>query len=135
MNKIYSLRPFFRTLALTFLILLGGSMQVRSVLAGESDTLERMKARVAQIVQAKDAGKIGERPDGLLGLVKPNTDDATQKLLDEENADRQSIYSSRASQQGQSLEVFMRVMGDSRIDQEKSGRFIQKSDGSWQKKK
>jgi len=67
--------------------------------------------------------------------VKSNADAATQRMVDDENADRQSIYASRASQQGQSLDVFMRVMGDSRIDQEKSGRFVQKTDGSWHKKR
>ncbi|MBU6376533.1 MAG: DUF1318 domain-containing protein [Bdellovibrionales bacterium] len=117
------------TLICSFLL----SAQVRA--SSEAETLERMKNRAAQVVQAKDAGKVGERPDGLLGVVKGDVDAATRKIVDDENSDRQSVYTGRAAQQGQSLDVFMRVMGDSRIDQEKSGRFIQKVDGSWHKKR
>lgn len=137
MKKTNFFRPFLiRVLTLTTLLVGVHGLQIRSArAASESEILERMKVRAVQIVQAKDAGKIGERPDGLLGLVKSNADAATQRMVDDENADRQSIYASRASQQGQSLDVFMRVMGDSRIDQEKSGRFVQKTDGSWHKKR
>jgi len=106
-------------------------------IAGSSDVvaLSAMKERVPALVKAKDAGTVGEQRDGLVGLVKESVSTpAVKTLIEEENANRKEIYSARAKEQGQDLEVFMRVMGDSRIDNEKSGRFVQNFDGSWAKK-
>ena len=124
-------RPACRTVAAA--LLMAQAWASVPAWAGSEDVLQRMKARVALVVKAKESGKVGEKPDGLLGVVK-GSDEGIQRLVDEENADRKAVYSERAGEQGQDLEVFMRVMGDTRIDQEKSGRFIQKTDGSWLKK-
>jgi|GEM_PF-2137124 len=108
-----------------------------AVRAQSSDTmaLSAMKERVPALVKAKDAGLIGEKRDGLVGLVSDaDAPAAVKTLVEEENRNRRSVYEVRATEQGKDLEVFMRVMGDSRIDNEKAGRFIQKFDGSWAKK-
>jgi uncharacterized protein YdbL (DUF1318 family) len=102
--------------------------------AGEDLALSAMKERVPALVKAKDAGQIGEKRDGLVGLVSESAPAAVKALVEEENKNRLEVYKARAAEQGQDLEVFMRVMGDSRVDNEKSGRFVQKFDGSWAKK-
>ena len=103
--------------------------------AGEDAlALSAMKERVPVLVKAKDAGHVGEKRDGLVGIVSDSAPATAKTLVDEENKNRTEVYSARAKEQGQDLEVFMRVMGDSRIDNEKSGRFVQKFDGSWAKK-
>ncbi|MEO5667065.1 MAG: YdbL family protein [Bdellovibrionota bacterium] len=96
--------------------------------------ISSMKDRVPTLVKAKDAGQIGEQRDGLVGLVSDSAPADIKALVADENANRKTVYEARAAEQSKDLEVFMRVMGDSRIDNEKAGRFVQKFDGSWAKK-
>lgn len=97
--------------------------------------LSAMKERVPELVRAKESGAVGEKRDGLVGLVNESSaSTAAKALIEEENKNRRTVYEARAKEQGKDLEVFMRVMGDSRIDNEKPGRFIQKFDGTWSKK-
>jgi uncharacterized protein YdbL (DUF1318 family) len=97
--------------------------------------LAAMKARVPALVKAKEAGIVGEQQDGLVGLIDASkADEEVKKLVAAENADRMKIYRERASEQSQELGVFMKVMGEARIEAEKAGRFVQSSDGSWKKK-
>ncbi len=97
--------------------------------------LESMKERLPALVEAKEAGLVGELPDGLVGLVDASkADDKTKELVKDENKDRLEIYKSRADKAGQELPIFMKVIGEARIEKEKAGRFFKKADGSWQKK-
>ena len=91
-----------------------------------------MRARIPQVVKLKDSGHIGEKRDGLLGVVKSSPE--ASKVVAEENKDRLEVYKTRASSQGHPLPTFMKVMGDERIKKEKSGRYIQDAAGSWKKK-
>jgi uncharacterized protein len=101
----------------------------------ETVALSAMKERVPELVQAKESGAVGEKRDGLVGLVNESSASAAVKaLVEDENKNRRAVYEARAKEQNKDLEVFMRVMGDSRIDNEKPGRFVQKFDGSWTKK-
>lgn len=97
--------------------------------------LAAMKARVPDLVKAKEAGLIGEQQDGLVGLVNGAKADAQLlKLIADENEDRLQIYKTRSTEQSQAINVFMKVMGEARIESEKKGRFFQSTDGSWKKK-
>ena len=95
--------------------------------------LETMKARVPHVVDLKDQGLIGEQPDGYLGVVKAGNA-AAKKIVDEENQDRQNEYRSRAKTQDETPEVVSQVLGQARIRQEKSGRFVRTEKGDWIKK-
>jgi uncharacterized protein len=94
--------------------------------------INSMRARVPQVVELKDKGAIGEQLDGLLGVVAGAA--GADGLVKAENADRLTVYKDRAKSQGVDLPTFMKVMGEERIKQEKSGRFVQDASGKWIKK-
>jgi len=93
--------------------------------------LDSLKARLPDLVKAKDAGLVGEQRDGLVGLVDGNAPAAVKKLVEGENADRRALYETRSQEQSKSIEVFSAVMGEARIKGEKKGRKVQSPEGSW----
>lgn len=95
--------------------------------------LESMRARVPRIIELKDQGTVGEKLDGLLGVVSSSGE--AQSVVTAENADRLEVYKERAKQGSVGLETFMKVMGDERIAKEKPGRMVQDKQGNWTKKK
>jgi uncharacterized protein YdbL (DUF1318 family) len=95
--------------------------------------LKAMQERIPTIVKLKDSKIIGEQPDGLLGLIKE--DPEATVVIEEENRDRLLEYTKRSTEQGQPLEVFMKVLGEARIKKEKTGRMIKDADGKWVLKK
>lgn len=113
-----------RFLLLTFLFM---------VFAGPlSAEIESMKARVLQVAGLKDKGEIGEQPDGYLGIVKDTPE--ARSVVEAENKDRKEEYQKRATTQNRSVETLAVVLGEARVREEKTGRFIKKADGSWAKK-
>lgn len=94
--------------------------------------LDAMRARVPELVELKDKGAVGEQLDGLLGVV--NASGSADAVVRAENADRLSVYKDRAKSQGVDLTTFMKVMGEERIKQEKSGRYVQDAQSRWIKK-
>ncbi len=94
--------------------------------------LESMKARVPKLVALKDAGLVGEKRDGMVGVVKSGADAAS--VVAAENKDRLEVYQARAKESGVALPAFMKVMGEERTKRESSGRFIQNDRGDWTKK-
>jgi len=97
--------------------------------------LESLKARLPDLVQAKEAGLVGEQRDGLVGIVDAGKATATvKKLVEEENADRRKLYQERAKEQNKTIDVFSAVMGEARIKGEKAGRKVQSPTGTWVQK-
>ncbi|NBX92368.1 MAG: DUF1318 domain-containing protein [Proteobacteria bacterium] len=94
--------------------------------------IESMKARLPEIIDLKDKGLIGEQPDGYLGVVKDQ--DGAAAIVAAENADRREEYNKRAKSQGQTVEVFGKVIGGAKTRDEKSGRFVRDGAGTWLKK-
>lgn len=94
--------------------------------------IDSMKARIPQVVELKEQGKIGEQPDGYLGVVEASPE--ASKIVAEENSDRKEEYAKRAAAKGQKVEELAVVLGTARIRDEKAGRFVRKTDGSWTKK-
>ncbi len=94
--------------------------------------IESMKQRAPKLAEIKDQGFIGEKPDGLVGLVKPNSE--VEALVTAENDDRMEIYRERAAQGGHPLATFMKVMGEARIKNEKPNRYVMNGNGEWVRK-
>lgn len=94
--------------------------------------IDSMRARIPQLVELKDKGAVGEQKDGLLGVVSDAA--GADSVVNGENADRLSVYKDRAKSQGVDLATFMKVMGEERIKQEKSGRYVHDAQGRWTKK-
>ena len=84
--------------------------------------------------KAKKAGWIGERPDGYLGLVKPDTPDAIKKLVQEINAKRRERYLDIAKKNGSKLEAIQLIVGAKLIKRARPSDYFMNSAGKWIKK-
>ena len=67
--------------------------------AWSADYSESMKARLGDVLAAKDAGSVGEGVDGFLHLRDAGNEFA-RKLLEAENADRRLLFQDLASKTG-----------------------------------
>ncbi|MGI9535517.1 MAG: YdbL family protein [Desulfocapsaceae bacterium] len=93
---------------------------------------DRMLARIPAINALKDKGTVGENNQGLLAFR--TGDKSQQKLINDENKDRKSVYGAIAKKQ----KVDASLVGQRRAKQISAkgskGHWFQKPDGSWYKK-
>lgn len=82
---------------------------------------------------AKTQGLVGERQDGLLGVVSTPTPEL-RTLVETTNAERIEKYKGIATKRGTSLENVQAFVGKKLIDGAASGEYIQSTSGGWQKK-
>lgn len=80
---------------------------------------------------ARAAGKIGEKPDGYLGVVGSQGADI-QAMVRDLNIKRKAAYTAKASGNGATIEDFAFTTGCNLIAQTASGEKYQAPDGSWQ---
>lgn len=91
-----------------------------------------MSARLPKLVELKEQGLLGEKRDGMIGVVKQGGEAAS--VADAENKDRLAIYQERANAGKVGLPEFLKIMGEQRIQKEPGGRYIQDGSGNWVKK-
>ena len=84
------------------------------------------------LVQAKQQGVVGERPDGLLGAVKPSAE--ATAIIDKINAERMDKYKAIAAKNGTPVRQVQALAGKKLIEQTPSGEYIMNAAGHWQKK-
>lgn len=82
--------------------------------------------------QAKAAGQVGERADGLLGLVTA-APGGVQSLVDRINAERMAEYARIAQQNNTTVQAVQAIAGQRLIDRTPSGQFVNPGDG-WMRK-
>lgn len=82
---------------------------------------------------AKQQGLIGEKPDGLLGVVSSASSEVST-LVQNTNAERLNKYQSIAAKNGTALDHVQALAGKSLMDRTPSGQFIMNAGGSWQQK-
>ncbi len=92
------------------------------------------QAWAQSLAKAKEAGWIGERPDGYLGLVKPDTPDNIKKLVQDINAKRRERYLEIAKKNGTKLEAIQAIVGAKLIKRARPSDYIMNSAGKWIKK-
>ncbi len=80
---------------------------------------------------ARAAGKIGEQPDGYLGIVGP-ADKALQDLVNDINIKRRAIYTEKAKENNATLEAYALTAGCQAIARTVPGEKYMAPDGSWQ---
>ena len=80
---------------------------------------------------AREAGKVGEKPDGYLGIVG-NADPALQRLVDNINIKRKAIYSEKALENKATPEAYALTAGCQAIARTVPGEKYMAPDGSWQ---
>ena len=116
----------FRLFPMIALVL---SCAALSFAAGEK---ERMIQRAPQIRALKTSGVIGEKADGLLGIVKAGAD---QAVVDAENADRKAAYAEIARGSGSSPASVAGRRALQIVEQAAPGDWLQGSAGTWYQKK
>lgn len=82
---------------------------------------------------AKSQGLVGERPDGMLGIVAAANPEV-KALVDNTNAERLSKYQGIAAKNGTPIDQVQALAGKKLIEGTAPGQFIMNAGGSWQKK-
>lgn len=82
---------------------------------------------------AKSQGLVGERLDGMLGIVAPPTAEL-KDMVDQINAERTEKYKRIAEKRGTSVDAVQAYAGKKLIDKAGAGEYIQNAGGGWQKK-
>jgi len=116
----------------------GGTMMRNSVLAGLAAlaaiglvATPALAQRDPAYAAARDAGKVGEQPDGYLGIVG-DANPALQRLVDDINIKRRSIYAEKAKEKKTTLEAYSLTAGCEAISRTVAGEKYRAPDGSWQ---
>ena len=94
---------------------------------------DSMKARLSELVTAKDAGSIGEGVDGYVHLRDVGNSSA-QKLVAAENADRKQLFASLSQKTGGSVQAVAEKFSKALASKAKKGHWFRKSSGDWIKK-
>ena len=82
---------------------------------------------------AKQQGLVGERTDGLLGIVSGATPEVKQ-MVEQTNADRMNKYRAIAGKNGTNVSQVQALAGKKLIEKAAPGEYIQNAGGGWQKK-
>ncbi len=80
---------------------------------------------------AREAGQVGERVNGYLGIVGAATPDL-QRVVDDINNQRRAVYTQRAQAEGATLEQYALTAGCLAISRTVAGEKYQAPDGTWQ---
>ncbi|HWA47630.1 MAG TPA: YdbL family protein [Dongiaceae bacterium] len=83
---------------------------------------------------ARAAGQIGERPDGLVGAVSPSAPANIKSLVQATNAKRLEKYAQIANEKGVPAEQVGAIAGEKIIGNLKPGWFYMDASGNWVKK-
>ena len=98
-----------------------------------ADFSDSMKARLGELVAAKDAGTIGEGVDGFVHL-RDASNAVAQKLVVAENLDRKQLFASLASKTGGSVNAVAERFSHALATKAKKGHWFRKSSGNWIRK-
>lgn len=93
---------------------------------------DRMAARIPAINTLKDGGLIGENNGGLLEYRTAQKPEQT--MVQEENGDRQTVYTAIARKEGVSPALVGQRRAQMIAEKGKSGHQYQAADGKWYQK-
>jgi hypothetical protein len=83
------------------------------------------------LAATKASGLVGERPDGLLGLVKGQAPDDVRALVARVNEERRKQYEQVARSTGRSLQEVQAVAGQRLVQATPPGQFVMETAGQW----
>ena len=98
----------------------------------EAALQKRFKARYPQLQQFKRDGVIGETDAGYVDFVKQKAEKAAT-VVDEENADRKTLYKLIADKEGITIEVVAQRAAKRNFDKAKPGEWL-KEGSKWRQK-
>ncbi len=81
--------------------------------------------------QAKAAGLIGERPDGLVGIVDSSAGLDLEALVDAVNRQRLDRYAAIAAENNSTIEQVQAVAGAQLIERTPEGQYVMDAGGGW----
>lgn len=103
---------------------------VASVLASGLIASPALADRDPAYAAARAAGKIGERPNGKLGIVGEPTREL-QRIVDEVNIQRGKVYADKARENNVTPEAYALTTGCQLIARTLPGEKYQAPDGKW----
>lgn len=81
--------------------------------------------------KARAEGRVGEQPDGYLGIVGAG-DTALQKVVNDINIKRRDLYLEKAKENNATLEAYALTAGCQAVARTVPGEKYRAPDGSWQ---
>ena len=97
------------------------------------DYTVRMKARLPDVLSAKDAGTVGEGVDGFLHLRQSSNSEAAE-LVNLENTDRKELFKDLATKTGGDFSAVARKFSQGIATKAKKGHWFKKTSGNWVQK-
>ncbi len=92
---------------------------------------QAMQDRDPAYAAAREAGKVGEKVDGYLGIVGAATPDL-ERIVADINIRRRAVYTQRAKAQNATINEYAISAGCKLILRTEAGEKYQAPDGSWQ---
>ena len=91
-------------------------------------------AAALSLKEAKTRGLVGERPDGLLGIVDPDAPEEVRKLVDRINTRRLEKYAEIAKKRGVPVAAVAVIAGRKLIEKTPPGWYVMDEKGNWYRK-
>jgi uncharacterized protein YdbL (DUF1318 family) len=113
------------------------SFRIKSLLGGLLMALAMMfsvPAMADALDDARAAGLVGERPDGLVAPVSPNAPANIQSLVQSVNAQRMEKYQQIANEKGVPADQIGAITAEKIIAKLKPGWYYMDSSGNWVRK-
>ena len=110
------------------------SLKIKSLLSGLLLALAMVFSAPAMadaLDDARAAGVVGERPDGLVAPVSANAPANVLSLVQSVNAKRMEKYQQIANQKGVPVEQIGAIAGEKIIGKLKAGFYYMDSSGTW----
>ncbi len=103
-------------------------------LAGSALLFSAVGWAASDLDAARDAGVIGERRNGYIGLVVKNPTDAQKALVERVNSGRRAQYKKVAEKTGASVGEVAVLTAERLMREAKSGHYVQAPDDGWVRK-
>ena len=113
------------------------SLKIKSLLSGLLLALAMVFSAPAMadaLDDARAAGLVGERPDGLVAPTTPNAPANVMSLVQEINAKRMEKYQQIANEKGVPVEQVGAISGEKIISKLKPGLYYMNASGQWVQK-
>lgn len=96
---------------------------------------EKMRIQFAQrkpvINEWKAEGVIGETASGYIAFIVENSDEAIRELVEEENTDRERVYTAIAKKESTTPELVGKLRAERIAHHAQTGDFLMNADGEW----
>jgi hypothetical protein len=107
------------------------SLAALAVLGSLATATPALADRDPAYAKARAEGRVGEQPDGYLGIVGA-ADKALQDMVNDINIKRRALYSTKAQENKATIEAYALTAGCQAIARTEPGEKYMSPDGRWQ---